>query len=312
MKSCAPFLAWLVGLAPLVAWAQVTTVSGGTDLRAETGGEDFAGVEGIFLNLRQVLTQGGADRWIIVAQGDSGEKFVHPHLYQTYAQLKGPLGRWNVRAGRFIVPFGLLASYDSERMVLNTMEPLSLGLKLDNGIQVSGFTLDFDYAVSVTQGGAAERPVLTGRWGHEGQDLTWGASILAGRLPETASKETVELPNGVLLGVPFVDKRRLGLDATFTDGPDLWRGEVVLGTDDRRLVKGAYVEYERSLDANWSVGANLGGWEGARSRWRVGAVVSYRVGSGATVRAGYVDEHETAGRERTFVAQLYWEFSRAL
>lgn len=312
MKTCSFLLVAVLATVPPMTWAQVTTLSGGVDIRAETGGEDFVGVEGLFLNLRQVFTQGGADRWIVVAQGDSGENFKHPHLYQTYAQLKGPLGHWNVRAGRYLVPFGLLASYDSERLVLNTMEPLILGLKLDNGVQVSGFTEDFDYAVSVTEGGAVRRPVLTARLGRGGDDdLSWGVSAMAGRLPETASKETVEIPNAVLPGVPIVDKRRVGFDATLIAGPDLWRAEAVLGTDDGDFVEGAYAEYERALSANWSVSANLGGWGGAETRWRVGAAVSRRLGAAAAIRAGYVDEHETAGRGRTFVAQFYWEFSRA-
>lgn len=313
MKSSLVSFIFSLGLASLTTSAEATTVSGGVDLRAQTGGDDFAGVEGAFLNVRQVFTQGGADRWIVVVQGDSGDNFEHPRLYQTFVQLKGPLGRWNVRAGRYIVPFGLLATYDSERLVLNTMEPLTLGLKLDNGIQASGFTEDFDYAVSVTEGGAVRRPVVIARVGRGGgEDLSWGVSAMAGKLPETASKETVEIPNALLPDVPVVDKRRVAADATLTAGPDLWRMEAVVGTDDGNFVKGTYAEYERALDTHWSLGANLGGWDGAETRWRAGAVVSRRLGASAAIRAGYVDEHESDGRERTFVVQLYWEFSRAL
>lgn len=313
MKLRRFLLAALFAIVPAQAWAQKTVLTGGADLRAETGGEDFAGVEGLFLNFRQVFTQGDADRWIVVVQGDSGENFERPRLYQTYVQLKGPLGRWNVRAGRTIVPFGLLATYDSERLVLNTLEPLTLGLKLGDGVQVSGFTDSFDYALSLTEGDTVRRPVLTSRLGFGGgEDFSWGVSALAGRLPETASKETVEIPDAVLPGVPVVDKRRIGFDTTLTTGPDLWRAEAVFGTDNGDFVEGAYAEYERALNANWSVGANLGAWDGAETRWRVGAVVSRRLGTAAAIRVAYVDEHETAGRERTFVAQLYWEFSRGL
>lgn len=109
-------------IAPAAVQAEGLNVSGGLDARAQTGDEDSFAAG--FLNLRQVIEQDGVDRWILVGQLDSGENFESPLLYQTYAQLKGPLGRWNVRAGRFIAPFGLLASYDSERLVLNTIEPL--------------------------------------------------------------------------------------------------------------------------------------------------------------------------------------------
>lgn len=306
---------WVVGLmasliAPAAVQAEGLNVSGGLDARAQTGDEDSFAAG--FLNLRQVIEQDGVDRWILVGQLDSGENFESPLLYQTYAQLKGPLGRWNVRAGRFIAPFGLLASYDSERLVLNTIEPLSLALKLDTGVQVSGFVGDHDYAVALTEGSGVGDPVLTGRWSWQRDDFNVGLSVLSGRLPETASKDTVERRGEQLPGIPLVDKRRLGLDATWNDGPNTWRGEALLGTDDGGFVKGGYVEYERALRAGWSVGLNGGAWDGAARRWRAGAVVSRALGRGATLRAGYVHEDQIEGREHTFVLQYYWEFSHAL
>lgn len=296
-------------LAP-TAQAEGLTLAGGLDARAQFGSEgSFAAG---FLNLRHVIAREGADRWILVGQVDSGENFESPFLYQTYAQFKGPLGRWNVRAGRFIVPFGLLASYDSERQVLNTIEPLSLGLKLDAGVQVNGFSGDHDYAVALTEGAGVGNTILTGRWGWQTDDLNVGLSLLSGRLPETASKDTIERRGAQLPGVPLVDKRRLGLDATWNQGPNAWRGEALLGTDDGAFVRGGYIEYERSLRAGWAIGANAGAWDGTALRWRIGAVVSRSLGRGGSLRAAYVHEDETHGRERTLVLQYYWEFAHAL
>jgi len=297
-------------MAPVTVSAEGLTVSGGLDARAQTGDEGLFAAG--FVNLRQVIEQDGVDRWILVGQIDGGENFESPHMYQTYAQLKGPLGRWNVRAGRFIVPFGLLASYDSERMVLNTMEPVSLALKLDTGVQMSGFVGDHDYAIALTEGNGVDNPVLTGRWSWQRDDFNVGLSLLSGRLPETASRETIERRGVRLPGVPLVDKRRLGLDATWNDGPNTWRSEALLGTDDGGFVKGGYVEYERALRAGWSVGINCGVWNGATVRWRAGAVVSRDFGRGAALRVGYVHEDQIGGRAHTFVLQYYREFSRAL
>lgn len=301
----------LGAIAP-VCFAEGLTVSGGLDMRATVSDETDFPLEGAFLNFRQVFTQGGADRWIVVVQGDSGENFDSPHLYQTYVQLKGPLGRWNLRAGRLIVPFGLLANYDSERLVLNTLEPLTIGLKLDEGLQLHGFTANFDYALAVTRGIRDHDAIVTGRIGRTFGPVQLGLSMLTGTLPEVASKESVEVPGRVLPDVPFVDKRRLGVDATVEAGPGLWRAEVVAGTDDGAFVTGAYGEYEYALDARWSVSVNGGVWDGEERRWRYGTALARDFGAGRWLRMGYVDEREPEGRDHAVVVQFYWEFSRAL
>lgn len=301
----------VLGAVP-ASFAEGLTMSGGLDVRATSSNETDLVLEGAFLNFRQVFTQGGADRWIVVLQADSGDNFESPHLYQTYVQLKGPLGRWNVRAGRLIVPFGLLANYDSERLVLNTLEPLTLGVKLDQGLQLHGFTADVDYAFAVTRGIRDHDAIVTGRLGRTFGPLQLGVSVLTGTLPEVASKESVEVPGRVLSNVPLVDKRRLGVDTTLEAGPGLWRAEAVAGTDGGSFVKGAYAEYEHALDARWSVTINGGVWEGEDRRWRYGTALARDFGAGRWLRMGYVDEREPEGRDHALVVQFYWEFSRAL
>lgn len=301
----------VLALTALPASAQSLTVSGGLDVRASTGTEGTRGVlEGAFLNLRGVIPQDGADRWILVLQGDSGEKAEEPHLYQAYAQWKGPLGRWNLRGGRYLLPFGLLASHDSERLLLNTLEPLSLGLKLDEGLQLHGFTPRFDYAVSLSDGLRNQGPVASGRIGREGDEFAWGLSFLAGRLPEAASKESLELPGRVLESVPFVRKARLGFDGTATWGPDLLRTELVAGTDNGRSVGGAYGEWERALSPRWSLQANAGIWKGSETRRRVGVGAGWTWRTGRTLRAAWVHEQEREGRDNALWLQAYVEFSR--
>lgn len=297
---------------PAVAFGDNLTVSGGLDVRAEAGRSGAkARLEGLFLNLRKVISEKEADRWIVVFQTDSGDNFKEPHLYQTYAQLKGPLGRWNVRAGRYIVPFGLLGTgHDTERLVLRTIEPLSIGLKLDEGVQVHGFTKRFDYAFSLTNGVKEHNPVFIGRIGKEKGETIYGWSLLVGRLPETASKESVELPGKVLEGVPIVRKVRLGFDYTRSAGTDLWRAELIAGTDNGRMVGGGYVELDRSLNPQWSLNFNAGYWKGSEARWRLGAGATRSLGGGYFVRVGLIHQTEKEVRGNALGVQFYYEFAR--
>lgn len=304
--------ALVLSLAAGTVGAVGPAVSGGLDVRGQAGSEDSElALKGVFLNVRQVFTQGGADRYVAVLQGDSGDNFEHPRFYQTYLQVKGPLGRWNVLGGRFIVPFGLLSSHDSERLVLNTIEPLTLGLKLDEGVQLSGYTAAFEYAAAVTNG-VDGHAVGMARLGFGDDDLSFGVSLLAGTLPETTSKESLELVDQVLDGVPLVRKRRLGLDATLAAGPDLWRGELVGGTDEGTAVGGGYLEWERALDAHWSLNANAGYWHGAGDLSTLGLGVTRNLGGGHYLRAAGIHEDIEEGRGDALVVQYYFEFSRQL
>ena len=177
---------------PSATRAQGATVAGGVDLRATTKDGGDARLEGAFLNYRQVFATDGADRWIGVIQGDSGTNAGDLHPYQTYLQYKGPLGRWNAAGGRFIVPFGLLATYDSEGQLLTTMEPLSTSIKLAQGAQLHGFQGNGTYAAALTTAPGGRGAVFTGRVAQNWDAGNVGISVLAGPLPETATKDIEE------------------------------------------------------------------------------------------------------------------------
>ena len=297
---------------PAATWAQGATLSGGVDLRATTKEGGNARLEGAFLNYRQVFAADGADRWIGVIQGDSGTNADDLHFYQAYLQYKGPLGRWNVVGGRFIVPFGLLATYDSERQLLTTMEPLSTSIKLTQGTQLYGYQGDDTYAFALTTALGGRGAVLTGRVAQNWDTGNLGISMLAGSLPETATKETLERVNSKLDDTPVVVKRRIAVDATWQDGPDLLRSEVHAGTDDGHFVKGAYINYERALNAVWTVGADVAHWAGTAVRRRYGLAIARSFDSGVVLRTAYVSTNDVEGKSRQFLVQLYWEFSHAL
>lgn len=167
------------------------TLSGGLDGRTEyssTEGEE-AELRGLFLNLRKVWQDEGADRWIGVAQLDVEHNFSEVQPYQVYLQYKGPLGKWNVRAGHFLVPFGLLATYDTERLLLGGIEDLSLGLRHDTGVQWFGRVGDWDYSLAVTDGlgvtslfDGRANPVVSGRVALVRDQWQVGLSVLSGRV----------------------------------------------------------------------------------------------------------------------------------
>lgn len=130
-------------------------VSGGLDLRVKhetTDDQVEGGLDGAFLNLRNVWGDDEGDRWIAVAQLDVSDNANDIDPYQIYLQYKGPLGKWNLRAGHFLLPFGLLTTYDTERLLLGGLEPLSIGIRKDSGVEALGHDGNIDYAVSVTEG----------------------------------------------------------------------------------------------------------------------------------------------------------------
>ena len=157
-------LASVALLMPADAPAQALTVSGGVDLRAlfPEGYERALVLQGLFLNARRVFRDDLGDRWIVVAQGDADSNFTEVRPYQLYLQYKGPLGRWNVRAGHYVVPFGLLAEYDTERFVLDAVEEENIGLKLDTGIEALGYAGAWDWATSVSAGAGRRWPRAAG------------------------------------------------------------------------------------------------------------------------------------------------------
>lgn len=291
-------------------FADGLTVSGGVDLRAnfETReGAADAEAHGLFLNLRQVWSDATGDRWIAVAQGDWDDNFQHVEPYQAYLQYKGPLGKWNARAGHFLLPFGLLATYDTERLPLRGLEELSLGIRHDTGAQVLGRFGDWDYAVAVTGGLGTERfpdsranPVLTARLARVQDDWQVGISALMGRVLVSAESFGAD---------GFVDERRVAFDATRTLGAWTLRGEAVLGSDNDRLVGGGVVLADYALTPRLEINSRLAWWHRDGDRQFAGLGISYQLAPGLFARLA--DNYEFGKREHNeLTTQLYFEFSR--
>ena len=285
------------------------TISGGLDGRASHSSETDADAElrGLFLNLRQVWQDDEGDRWIGVAQLDVEHDFAEVQPYQAYLQYKGPLGKWNIRGGHFLVPFGLLATYDTERLLLGGLEDLNLGIRHDTGIEWLGRFGTWDYALAVTDGlgvtslfDSRANPVVSGRVAYVRDDWQLGLSVFSGRVVFAEERD---------FGWNDAQLRLAALDFTRSWGPATVRAEVTAGTEGGRGVWGGVLLGDYALTERLELNTRAAFRHGAHDRTFVGAGLSYRLADGLFVRIA--DEIEFGKHENnTLTGQLYFEFSR--
>ncbi|HWC60797.1 MAG TPA: hypothetical protein VHC44_13970 [Verrucomicrobiae bacterium] len=306
-----PAIIFLLLIATPVMWAQNgVQISGGLDARYthenHPAADDFK-AEGLFLNLRKVWSDEQGDRWIGVAQVDADDNFSSVTPYQVYLQYKGPLGKWNIRAGHFLLPFGLLATYDTERLVLQGLEQFSLGIRHDTGAQIFGHFGDWDYAVSVTDGlsdihfaDSRANPVLMARMAYVQDDWQIGVSTLIGHV--LADFEFSDGPE-------FVSERRAAIDMTKSWGPLTIRAEGVGGTDDGRTVGGGIILADYALTPKWELNTRYAWWHKDGDMQFVGLGLTYQFAQGLYARVG--DNYEFGKEQKNaLTTQLYFEFSK--
>lgn len=311
-RQAAVVLAWLVAVP--TANAQSLTLSGGLDLRSEVVAPPVgwdAGL-GVFVNVRKVFADERGDRFVLVAQVDLEEELERSHLYQVYGQLKGPLGRWNVRAGRYLVPFGLLAYHDTERLLLRAHEPEALGIRLDEGVALLGFAGKLDYAASVSRG-LDDTPTPVARIGLVLGDSRVGVSWLYGRLPSFSDAERMGLDE-LAPRAELVEKHRVALDLEHLAGRVTFRAEPVAGSDADQLVAGGYGEVGVALSARWELAANGAGlWSGLTgTRWRAGAGLGFELVPRVFLRGSWIHRDDFRVSQEAFSVQLYGDFSQEL
>lgn len=294
--------------------ADVTQISGGLDTRALSQdpiwgvGEEGLNLKGAFLNLRQVISDDSGDRYILVAQGDANNNLEELEAYQVYAQVKGPLGRINLRVGRYILPVGLLANLDTERELIQTQETAMLGIKLDTGVQVFGFAGPFDYAVSVSQGtGEIDDPdsnkLAVGRLSLQRQDSLWGLSYMDGQ---------VVTDGDYYIRQGAVDRQRWVFDFEVDYVPWLLRGELMTGKDDRVSITGATLMVDYAINAKLSINTLVAGWQGEDDTLEMAAGLTYRLSNTLILRAADTYQRLNGVSENVVMLQLSWEFLHAL
>ena len=295
------------------AHAQSLTISGGADGRYtyETDPDVHTlELRGLFLNLRKVWSDAAGDRWIGVAQADFDHNFEDIRPYQVYLQYKGPLGKWNLRAGHFLLPFGLLATHDTERLVLQGLEDASLGIRKDTGLQALGRFGSWDYAAAASVGVGDRRLLptdgsylVTARLAYVRDDWQTGLSAFAGRV----------LPDDPLTGDGggVSNRWRLAVDFTRSVGRLTLRAEAVGGATEGRGAGGGIVLADYALAGKLEVNGRAAYWSEAGGPQALGLGVTYRPWSRLYLRVA--DSYDFGERRRNaFTAQVYFEFSRLL
>jgi hypothetical protein len=298
------------------AHGQSLQVSGGLDARVTNERESQAEtgpfqpqLTGAFLNLRKVWGDEFGDRWIGVAQADFDDNFQRIRPYQLYLQYKGPLGKWNVRAGHYLLPFGLLATYDTERLVLQGLEKTSLGIRKDTGVEAFGRYGSWDYAVSLSHGLSDVRfvesranPVITGRIAYVQGDAQLGFSTLVGR---------VLLDPEFDLGRTDVRERRFAVDGTKSFGPLTVRAEGIAGTNDGHTVGGGVFLGDYALTPKLELNTRYAYWAGENAGHGPGLGLTYQLRQGLFLRTAGTYQ-STRDNHYGFTVQLYYEFSKLL
>lgn len=304
----------LLALIPASTRGEGFQVSGGVDGRythESPSDADVFKLQGLFLNLRKVWSDETGDRWIAVGQADFDDNFQDVQPYQVYLQYKGPLGKWNVRAGHFLLPFGLLATYDTERLILQGIERTNLGIRKDTGAEFFGHFGDWDYAVAVSDGlsdiGFADsraNPVLTARLAYVKDDWQVGLSTLIGRPwarfePLVGEEET---------SARFTQERRFALDAMKSLGQLTVRAEASGGTDNGQGVWGGVILADYALLPKLELNSRYAYWHRDGDSQSIGLGLSYNIWRGLFLRVA--DNYEF-GKEHTnaFTTQAYFEFS---
>ena len=286
------------------------TISGGLDGRfsyVSPESETEARLEGLFLNLRNVWSDELGDRWFLVAQADFDDNFDRIRPYQAYLQYKGPLGKWNIRGGHFLLPFGLLYTYDTERLLLTGLEKTSLGIRKDTGAELFGHFGTWDYAFSITTGlsdlhlfDSRANPVFTTRWAYVQNDWQIGISALAGQ---------ILLDPDFGIGVGQVTERRLALDATRSYGPLTLRAEGAAGTDDGKAVGGGNLLADYAITDKLELNTRYANWYSKSDRQFGGIGITYQIRQGLILR--FADTFEFGENDRNEITiQIYYEFSK--
>ncbi len=194
---------------------------------SDSGGTD-AEVNSVGGSARKVFADRHGDRVILYTQAEWAEDFSETLLHQAYAEWKGPMGRWNVAAGRVPLPWGLRTAWSPDRMPYGSPYDWTRTLEADNGALVRGTLGIWDYGLALTQGYGMEDIEefpgpgnLTGRLGLtpdvEG-NFTLGASFAAG------TAYTSEHGHGT--GDAMAEERTaLALDCTWNAGRGTYRLE---------------------------------------------------------------------------------------
>ena len=259
--------------------------------------------------------RGGVRTQILLENNNEGTALnrIRPSELYAYYRFLFPGVSANVRAGQFVLPFGLLAVYDTPLQPIQTLYQSALGLRVDTGVMLEGDYAEYHYAGSVTTGAGPDRfdvdstPTYTFRLARAFPTrlgkLQIGGSLLSGRLPRTTFS-TVLPPSGYSL-VPssdFVGKTRFAGDGQYEYRGLTARGEIIFGGDDQNPVYGHFIEADYKWTPRFSVTGFSRRWDFAQkpqSTSTLGAGINYNMGRDIVLRSLYEFERNTLDKSGT-------------
>jgi hypothetical protein len=174
-----------------------------------------------------------------------------------YYQFLFPGVSATVRVGQFVLPFGLIAVYDTPLQLVQPLYEKSLGLRVDTGIALEGYYgSQYHYGVALTTGAGPNRKdpdtnmLVTFRLERAFQtrngNVQVGGSLLNGYAPRTGFNTELP-PSGYASGGSYVKKSRFAADGTWMFKAFTGRGEIMFGSDDDKPVWGYFAE------GNWRI-----------------------------------------------------------
>jgi len=158
------------------------------------------------------------------------------HYGNIYAIFPFGPGRFNLKIGQHVVPFGMQAEYDSHGQLFQQPYALNIGERIDIGVSLFGILGPIDYFYMISNGNEpnmADRDddkVHTFRLAILSQkpigDFKFGVSLLRGVLPDFINDPFIDMA-----AVPdtFIMKTRLGFDWDIQLPLFTLRGEASVG-----------------------------------------------------------------------------------
>jgi hypothetical protein len=261
---------------------------------------------------RLVIPDRAGDRWILYLQAEAASNLSHFPVHQAYAQLKGPMGLWNVALGRIPLPWGLLTAWSPDRMPYTSPYAAARINSADNGMLVYGARGAVDYGVALTQGyGMGEiqdfpgpglvtarlgvTPLISGEYTF-GLSASWGTSYHSSHGMHTGDAEKEK-------------RTALALDGTVYAGRTTLRFEGVSRLVEKRLQNAFFAAADFALLPRLSL-VSAGqiythGTDHTYGRLFAGIAVPIK---SVTIRGGYEYER-AADTGHKAILQLYRSFS---
>ena len=249
-------------------------------------------------------------------RGTATDRLRSSEVY-AYYRFRFPGVTANVRVGQFVLPFGLIAVYDTPLQPIQPLYEKSLGLRVDTGTMLEGEYGPYHYAGSITTGSGPNRRDI-----NDGRLYTFrlersvdtkigriqvGGSLLTGKGPVT-NFET-ELPASGTSGArEFVNMTRFAGDGQYFLGPWTARGEVVFGANDQNPVWGYFAEGDYRVLPRLELVTYLKRWDfpvKPQQTSSLGFGVNLTMGKGLILRALYEYERDVPLSNNPFATRRF-------